>query len=136
MKKEEAKTPFLTVDAIIFNGNEEIALVKRKNPPHGWALPWGFVEIGESCEEAVIREVKEETGLDLEEVEQFKVYSKRDRDPRFHAVTVVFDASVKEGSIAKSGSDAKEVKFFNFENLPELAFNHKEIIEDILSFVK
>ncbi|MCX5803690.1 MAG: NUDIX hydrolase, partial [Proteobacteria bacterium] len=83
------KTPLLTVDIIIrYKGG--IVLIERKNPPPGWALPGGFVEVNESLEEAAIREAKEETSLDVKLIEQFHTYSKPGRDPRFHTVSVVF----------------------------------------------
>lgn len=122
--------PFLTVDGIIaYKGG--VVMVKRSNPPFGWALPGGFVDYGESLEEAVKREVKEETGLDFYEVKQFKVYSHPRRDPRFHTVSVVFSGKGR-GKLV-SGSDASGVKIFNFKNLPvEIAFDHREIINEFL----
>jgi O-acetyl-ADP-ribose deacetylase (regulator of RNase III)/ADP-ribose pyrophosphatase YjhB (NUDIX family) len=125
--------PFTTVDAIIeIDGG--IVLIERSNPPFGWALPGGFVDYGESLEEAVIREAKEETGLDLTGVKQFHTYSEPNRDPRFHTVATVFIASAK--GEPKAGDDAaklKVVKLGDIKNL-EFAFDHKKIIQDYIRY--
>lgn len=122
------KNPFPTVDIIIeYKGN--IILIKRKNPPLGWALPGGFVDYGESLEKSAIREAKEETGLDVNLIRQFHTYSDPLRDARFHTITTVYIATA-EGVIA-AGDDAAEVGLFNKDNLPDnIAFDHKKIIED------
>ena len=118
--------PFLTVDGII-EYNEGIVLIERSNPPFGWALPGGFVDYGESLETAVVREVKEETNLDLINYNQFKVCSQPDRDKRFHTVSVVF-IGVGNG-ILKAGSDAQSVKVFSLDKIPKkCAFDHKNIL--------
>jgi len=125
--------PFTTVDAII-ELDEGIVLIERSNPPFGWALPGGFVDYGESLEEAVIREAKEETGLDLTGVKQFHTYSEPNRDPRFHTVATVFIASAK--GEPKAGDDAaklKVVKLGDIKNL-EFAFDHKKIIQDYIRY--
>jgi len=120
--------PHLTVDAII-EINSGIVLVKRKNPPYGWAIPGGFVDYGETLEHAVIREAKEETGLDIVLVRQFHTYSDPARDPRHHTVSTIFIA--KANGIPVAGDDAREVGIFSRENLPdELAFDHRQILED------
>jgi ADP-ribose pyrophosphatase YjhB (NUDIX family) len=119
------KTPFLTVDVIVHLDNS-IVLVERLNPPPGWALPGGFVEVGESCEMAAIREVKEETNLDLLDLKQFKVYSDPKRDPRFHTATVVFSAIGK--GTPQAQSDAKNIQLFPENGLPVLAFDHNQIL--------
>ncbi|BAD86473.1 probable 8-oxo-dGTPase, MutT homolog, NUDIX hydrolase family [Thermococcus kodakarensis KOD1] len=124
----------LTVDAVIVYNNG-IVLIKRKNEPFKdhYALPGGFVEYGETVEEALLREVKEETGLDVKPVKLVGVYSRPDRDPRGHTVTVAF-LCIGEGEL-KAGDDAKEVFVFPIEealNLP-LAFDHGEILRDALS---
>ncbi|MEO0091821.1 MAG: NUDIX hydrolase [candidate division WOR-3 bacterium] len=121
------KQPRLTVDVIIeYQG--KIVLIKRKNPPLGWALPGGFVEYGETVESAAIRESKEETGLDLIELKQFHTYSDPSRDPRGHTVSVVFTAKGK--GVLKADDDAEDVGLFSLENLPELVFDHKKILQD------
>ena len=89
MKHKLPETPKVTVDAIIRVGNR-IVLIERKNPPLGYAFPGGFVDVGESCEEAVIREVKEEVGLDATMAGLLGVYSKPDRDKRGHIMSVAY----------------------------------------------
>jgi len=138
ISKKISAGPFLTVDGII-EYRQRIVMIERSNPPSGWALPGGFVDYGESVEEAIAREVKEETNLDFVNFKQFKVYSQGDRDPRFHSVSVVFIGEGK-GSL-KSGSDAKEAGVFKLDSLslkgwlclPEkIAFDHRKVIEDYI----
>lgn len=118
----------IAVDVIIKYQNK-LVLIKRKNPPYGWALPGGFVEYGETVEQTARREVKEETGLELTQLKQFHVYSKPDRDPRGHTVSVVFTAFGK-GS-ATAADDAVDIALFSVDNLPQnLAFDHSRIIND------
>lgn len=120
--------PVPTVDIIIeINGG--IILIKRKNPPYGWALPGGFINYGESAESAAVREAKEETNLDITQLRQFQVYSDPERDPRFHTITVVFIARAKGTPRAKD--DAIDIGIYNKNNLPEdIAFDHKKILND------
>ncbi len=125
-------TPLLTVDAvIIFEG--KFVLVRRKNPPceGHFALPGGFVEVGETVETAAAREAKEETGLDIKIVKLLGVYSDPLRDPRGHTVSVCFLAKGR-GNL-KAGSDAKDTGLFSLNEIPELAFDHNKIIEDARS---
>ncbi|MCM8784500.1 MAG: NUDIX hydrolase [Candidatus Omnitrophica bacterium] len=116
--------------------DEGVVLVKRKNPPFGWALPGGFVDYGESLEEAVAREAKEETGLSLENLIQFHTYSQPDRDPRFHTISTVYIAQAKGNP--QADSDASLVKIFSLKELDkvEFAFDHKKIIRDYLEKYK
>ncbi len=132
----ELKTPYLATDMVIrlWEGNSfrGIVLIERKNPPVGLALPGGFVEVGESVEEAAVREMKEETGLDVSLSGLLGVYSDPERDPRFHVVSVVFIVDAR--GTPKAGSDAREVKVFKLEDIPldRLVFDHKKIILDFL----
>jgi ADP-ribose pyrophosphatase YjhB (NUDIX family) len=120
--------PVPTVDLILRYGGG-IVLVKRKYPPHGWALPGGFVEVGESLEEAALREGKEETSLDITLRRQFHSYSDPKRDRRRHTITTVFIAD-GSGRLA-AADDAAEAGIFTGENLPEpIAFDHAGIIGD------
>jgi O-acetyl-ADP-ribose deacetylase (regulator of RNase III)/ADP-ribose pyrophosphatase YjhB (NUDIX family) len=125
--------PFTTVDAII-EIDEGIVIIQRSNPPFGWALPGGFVDYGESLEEAVTREAKEETGLDLLEPKQFHTYSQPDRDPRFHTIGTVFIA--KAGGKPQAGDDAKGLKIIKLSEAQDLdfAFDHKKIIQDYIKY--
>jgi 8-oxo-dGTP diphosphatase len=125
------RTPLLAVDSVILFENG-VVLIKRKNPPFqgSYALPGGFVEIGESTEEAVIRESWEETGLQIALVGLVGVYSDPDRDPRGHVVSVCY-FSRGTGQLV-SGSDAKSAEVFPLEDLPKLAFDHHKMIRDAL----
>lgn len=127
------KTPYLTVDCIIRHQGG-IILIERRYPPKGWALPGGFCEMGETVEHAVRREVKEETGLELEHLKQFHVYSDPKRDPRCHTVSVAFTAEGK-GEL-KGGSDAKNARIFKLDDLPDdIPFDHRKIIADYISHI-
>lgn len=122
-------TPLLTADAVIvYEGR--IVLVKRRNPPYQdqFALPGGFVEIGETVEQASKREAKEETGLDIELIKLLGVYSDPSRDPRGHTVTVCYLA--RGFGKLKAGSDAKDISLFGVNEIPRLAFDHNKIIEN------
>ena len=132
----EPKTPYLAVDGVVrlwegerFKG---IVLIERRYEPLGYALPGGFVEVGETVEEAVLREVKEETGLDAQIVKLLGVYSEPNRDPRFHVVSVVFvlDAHGEP----EAGDDAKKALIFPIEDLPfdKIVFDHAKILKDYL----
>jgi ADP-ribose pyrophosphatase YjhB (NUDIX family) len=131
MKKH--KCPIPTVDIIIEikrkNGQEGIILIKRKNPPHGWALPGGFVDLGESLEEAAVREAKEETSLDIILKSQFHTYSDPKRDPRKHTISTVYVATAQ--GRPKAQDDAQDIGIFTEEeiNFP-LAFDHQKILAD------
>lgn len=125
------KSPKLTADgAIIKDG--KILLIERKNEPFKgkWALPGGFVEYGEKVEDAVVREVNEETGLDTKIIDIVGVYSDPSRDPRGHIVTVVYLLEILDGEI-KVSDDAADAKFFDLNDLPKLAFDHNVVLKDI-----
>jgi 8-oxo-dGTP diphosphatase len=127
------KNPKITVDGIIKN-NKEILLIKRKNNPfkNRWALPGGFIEYNEKTEDAIIREIVEETGLITEIINLIGVYSDPKRDPRGHTISIVYELKIINGEL-ESGDDASEVKFYKFNELPDkLSFDHKKIINDYL----
>jgi len=128
------KNPSLTVDCIIEKDNK-VLLISRKNYPFGYALPGGYVDYGESVEQAVIREMKEETNLEIVEPKLFGVYSDPARDPRSHTVSVVFYAKTSANPVA--GDDAKDLGFFDLDNLPEpIVFDHLKILKDYNEFRK
>ena len=133
------KTPYLTTDGIveIYDNDDSfigIVLIKRKNKPLGLALPGGFVDIGESVEDAVIREMKEEISLDVEITKLFGVYSNPTRDERFHTVSVVYICKAYGEPIG--ADDAKEAKIFKLDDLKldELVFDHGQILRNYLSY--
>jgi ADP-ribose pyrophosphatase YjhB (NUDIX family) len=126
--KKRHRNPFPTVDVII-EINKGIVLIKRANPPYGWALPGGFVDYGESLEACAVREAKEETSLDITLLEQFHTYSDPSRDPRHHSVTTVFIGEAQGEPIG--ADDAKIAGVFSLDRLPEpLVFDHAKIIHD------
>lgn len=130
--KKHYKNPLPTVDCIIEIAGRGIVLIERKNPPVGWALPGGYVDYGESVEQAAIREAKEETGLDVEIIRQFHVYSDPARDPRQHNLSVVFICRAK--GEPKAASDARNIGIFTRQTLPpNLCFDHRQILDDYFS---
>lgn len=127
------ENPSLTVDGILASG-DSILLIRRNAEPYAghYALPGGFVNVGEMVEEAVRREIKEETGLVTEIVRLSGVYSDPARDPRSHTVSLVYVLNKIGGQIC-AGDDASEVRCFRFTELPSLAFDHRKIIDDYLA---
>jgi len=126
---EVYQNPIPTVDIIIEVESKGVVLIKRKNPPYGWAIPGGFVDYGESLEEAAVREAKEETDLNVKLIKQFHTYSDPKRDPRHHSISTVYIAKAKGKPKAKD--DALEIGIFTESNLPdELAFDHGLILKD------
>ncbi|WP_405268423.1 NUDIX domain-containing protein [Methanobrevibacter sp.] len=129
------KIPSLTADIFIFDDDFNFILIKRKKDPYKdyWALPGGFVEYGESVENAAIREAKEETNIDVELKDLVNVYSNPDRDPRGHTITIAFTA---KGDIKtmKADDDACDIDIFSPEDLDKIniAFDHDKIIKDCL----
>ena len=130
------KTPYLTTDVIIEIYENEafkgIVLIERKNEPKGLALPGGFVDVGESVEDALVREMKEETNLDVSISRVLGIYSDPARDPRFHTASVVYVAKAK--GEPKGGDDAKEAKLYRLDAIPmeKLVFDHAKIVQDYL----
>lgn len=125
-------TPLLAADAIIELGDRPgrpIVLIERLNPPHGWAIPGGFVDIGETLEHAAVREASEETGLTVRLKALLGIYSDPERDPRGHTVTAVYVAEAV-GS-PKAADDAKNVCVVRLDQLPSpLAFDHQIVLAD------
>ncbi|MDD5758969.1 MAG: NUDIX hydrolase, partial [Desulfobulbaceae bacterium] len=122
-----------TVDIIIqINGG--IVLIERRNPPYGWALPGGFVDYGESLENAAIREAKEETGLDVRLLRQFHTYSDPSRDLRQHTISTIFIATANGTPTA--GDDAVKAQIFFHYSLPPLVFDHGQILTDFFSIAE
>jgi len=122
--------PLPTVD-IIIETMGGIVLIERKNKPLGWALPGGFVDYGESLEQAAVREALEETGLRVTLTRQLKTYSDPHRDPRFHTISTVFIATATESP--RAGDDAGKAAVFTQPNLPALVFDHDGILADYFS---
>jgi 8-oxo-dGTP diphosphatase len=133
----ECRNPVPTVDIIIEMGDagDGIVLIERKNPPFGWALPGGFVDYGETLEQAAVREAKEETALDVKLVRQFHAYSDPDRDPRGHTITMVFVATAE--GLPTARDDARAAAVFPPEGIRvPLAFDHRKILDDYIAWKK
>jgi 8-oxo-dGTP diphosphatase len=130
-------TPAIAVDAIIEMADRPgrpIVLIERKNPPHGWAIPGGFVDVGETLEAAVVREAKEETSLDIVLKLLLGIYSNPARDPRGHTVTPVYIAeAVGE---PRAADDAGNLELYLPQYCPRLAFDHDLIIADYLQYLE
>ena len=130
--------PAVTVDIAITcktTTKHEIMLIQRKHDPFkdAWALPGGFVDEHEPLLDAAKRELLEETSIQGFELEQFRAYGNPGRDPRGHTVSVIFTLKVKSKPQAAAADDAKDLKWFNLHSLPELAFDHKQIIDDLMA---
>ncbi len=128
------RNPLPTVDIIIKlddrpDNDCRVVLIERRNEPHGWAMPGGFVDYGESLEEAAVREAREETSLDVTLLRQFHSYSAPARDPRRHTITTVFIARAEGTPCA--ADDAKNAGVFHINSLPSpIAFDHERILDD------
>jgi len=129
-------TPLIAADAIIElldQPGRPIVLIERKNPPFGWAIPGGFVDVGERLEVAAIREAKEEVCLDVSLKALLGMYSDPKRDERGHTVTAVYVAEAK--GVPQAADDAKNLGIFDMDHLPEqLAFDHAQVLEDYRKF--
>jgi 8-oxo-dGTP diphosphatase len=133
--------PALTADLAVLRLEKvpEILLIRRKNPPFRqmWALPGGFMEIEETLEETARRELKEETGIEAGELIRFDIYDRPGRDPRGRTITQVFVMIWKEEmGIPSAGSDAAGLQWFGLTELPDLAFDHLEIITDVIRMMR
>jgi 8-oxo-dGTP diphosphatase len=132
---KEYRNPSPTVDIIIEQG-EGVVLILRHNDPRQWAIPGGYCDYGESLEEAAVREAREETGLEVELIEQFHTYSDPRRDPRQHNITTVYIARSTGGTL-QAQDDAQEIGVFPEDALPaELAFDHDQILRDYFIYKK
>lgn len=112
-----------------------VVLIERANEPHGWALPGGFVDYGESCEAAAVREAHEETGLTVELTGLLGVYSDPNRDPRHHTLSVVYMARTDSPEELAAGDDAARAQFYPLDDYPPLAFDHARILDDYLALL-
>jgi len=133
------RNPYPTVDIIIRLTNrpepDNVVLIKRLNPPYGWALPGGFVDYGESVEQTAVREALEETNLHVTLTGLAGVYSAPGRDPRFHTITTVFSATAN--GEPKAGDDAGEARVFTRNTLPEdIAFDHRDVLNEYFKRLK
>lgn len=133
-------SPFATVDTIIELVDHEqhradrpaLVLIERRYPPHGWALPGGFVDVGESLAQAAAREALEETSLSVELIEQFFSYSDPRRDPRRHTISTVFIA--RASGTPRAADDAGRIAVYTEDTLPQMAFDHGQILADYFTF--
>lgn len=132
MAEKTYRNPAPTVDVII-EIDGKIVLIERKNEPHGWAIPGGFVDYGERVERAAVREAKEETTLDVTLSELLYVYSDPSRDPRLHTMSTVFIATAT--GTPEGADDALDARLFSLDALPSLmCFDHGQIIADYQRF--
>lgn len=123
--------PSPTADIIIHDPERGIVIIGRANEPHGFALPGGYIDEGEQAELAAIREAREETGLDVELVGLLGVYSRPERDPRQHNLSVVFVARARDPDVLRAGDDACGAAFYPIDSLPEpIVFDHRQILDD------
>lgn len=130
----------VTVDAVLvadWGKDARLLLVRRKHAPFEgcWALPGGFLNLDETLEAACRRELEEETGLSLPALTQFRVYDAIDRDPRHRTLSVVFYALIPEPVAVSGGDDADKAAWFSIGQLPDLAFDHGEIVRDLKEFL-
>jgi 8-oxo-dGTP diphosphatase len=129
----------VTTDALVFVTEENekyILLIERGNEPfkNKWALPGGFIEMNETLEDACKRELEEETGLKVDKMIQFKTYDAVDRDPRHRTISTIYFTELDKKQQVKGGDDAARAEWFAVSWLPELAFDHEQIIEDFFNY--
>ncbi len=128
------RNPAPTVDVVIRLAGDRVVLIRRRNPPHGWALPGGFVDEGEPLDRAAAREALEETGLAVTLEEQFHSYSDPRRDPRRHTISTVFLG--RASGEPRGADDAAEARAFAWDALPpDLVFDHREILADVRRYL-
>ena len=128
------RNPAPTVDVVVLLPGDRVVLVRRKNPPHGWAIPGGFVDEGERLDVAAAREASEETGLSVTLLEQFHSYSDPARDPRRHTISTVYLAAAS--GQPRAGDDAAEARAFAWDALPDpIVFDHREILADVRRYL-
>lgn len=124
--------PAVTVDAILISPKKSVLLIERGRDPFKgqWALPGGFIDMDEELETACQREMEEETGLKVGELKQFKAFGSVNRDPRHRTISVVFYAFADDELVACASDDAANARWFPLNQLPELAFDHQQILEE------
>ena len=131
---KDRRNPAPTVDIILIRKSGQVALIERRNPPLGWALPGGFVDYGESCEEAARREAREELSTEVVLKGLVGVYSDPKRDPRGHTISVVYEAIQGIDEPIVGADDARTARWFSFGEIPwsSLCFDHGQILRDYL----
>lgn len=130
------RNPTPTTDVVIYEPGQGIVIIKRRNEPHGYALPGGFIDEGEQAEAAAIREMKEETSLDVELLGLLGVYSNPERDPRQHTLSVVFVGKPKDAQALAAGDDAATAAYYPLDKLPgPIVFDHAKIIADFRQYL-
>lgn len=130
------RNPSPTVDVVIYDPSRGVVIIRRRNEPHGYALPGGFIEEGEQAETAAVREMKEETGLDVELVGLLGVYSGPHRDPREHTISTVFAGRAKNPAALQAGDDATGAAFYPLDRPPQpLVFDHARVLDDFRQYL-
>lgn len=128
--------PSPTVDVVIYHPDHGVVIIERRNEPHGYALPGGFIDEGEQAETAAVREMREETGLDVELKGLLGVYSEPHRDPRKHTISTVFVGEPRDVTQLQAGDDAAAAHFYPLNALPSpLAFDHAQILQDFRAYL-